>query len=283
MNLTAQVDDSEMTRLERRFAKIRLEQRRSALVTYIMAGDPSLEISQSILNALPEAGADIIELGMAFSDPMAEGPIIQNAAKRSLAAGITMPKTLEIVYNFRQRDKETPIILMGYFNPILKYGIKEFCHDAELAGVDGLIIVDLPPEEDYELQSAAHEKGISVIRLITPTTHDERLQKILENASGFIYYISMAGVTGTRTITPSSVVSYVNNIRRFTKLPVAVGFGIKGPEHVREIGKFSDAVVVGSAIVEKIGNYIKTYSSKSDANQLIKDVLDFVKSLRQAL
>lgn len=271
-----------MTRLERRFEELLIE-KRAGLITYIMAGDPMLEVSQNLLNSLPAAGADIIELGMAFSDPMADGPTIQEAANRALKAGITTAKTLEMVYKFRAKDKETPIILMGYYNPILHYGISEFCEDAEKAGVDGLIIVDLPPEEDAELQLAAKAKDIAVVRLISPTTPDERLAKILEHSSGFVYYISMAGITGTKSITASTVISYVNNIRRFTHLPVVVGFGIKTPEHVKEVGKFSNAVVVGSAIVSKIGAYVKTYSSKSDPNQLVKDIGNFVKSLREAL
>lgn len=283
MSLSIQIDDSHMSRLERRFAKLKLEEKRAALITYIMASDPTIEISEQILNALPEAGADIIELGMAFSDPMADGPTIQDAANRALSAGATMAKTLEILYKFRQKNSETPVILMGYYNPILRYGIKEFCHDANLAGADGLIIVDLPPEEDAELAHYADEKGISIIRLISPTTPEERLERILQNTSGFVYYISMAGVTGAKSVNPSTVVPYVNNIRRFTKLPVAVGFGIKSPEQAREIGKYADAVVVGSAIVNKIGDYAKTYSSKSDPKQLVKTITDFVKSLRSAL
>lgn len=271
-----------MSRLDKRFDKLNAE-KRAGLVTYIMAGDPILEVSQNILNALPAAGADIIELGMAFSDPTADGPVIQEAGNRALRAGINTARTLEMVYSFRQKDAETPIILMGYYNPLLHYGISEFCEDAEKAGVDGLIIVDLPPEEDAELQLATHKHGISMIRLVSPTTPDDRLEKILQNTSGFVYYISMAGVTGTKSITASSVVSYVNNIKRFTKLPVAVGFGIKTPEHVKEVAKFADAVVVGSAIVGKMGEYVKTYSSKSDPNQLVKNVSDFVKTLRSAL
>lgn len=271
-----------MSRLEKRFEKLKGE-KRAGLITYMMAGDPTIEVAQNILNSMPLNGADIIELGMAFSDPMADGPTIQDAANRGLAAGITTAKTLEMVYKFRQKDNETPIILMGYYNPILHYGISEFAEDAEKAGIDGLIIVDLPPEEDADLQLATRPRGISLIRLVSPTTHDERLKTILENAGGFVYYISMAGVTGTKSITASTVISYVNNIRRFTKLPVAVGFGIKTPEHVKEIAKFSDAVVVGSAIVSKIGDYAKTYSSKSDPNQLVKDIGSFVKSLREAL
>jgi len=194
-----------------------------------------------------------------------------------------VPKTLEMVYRFRQKNAETPLILMGYYNPLLHYGLKEFCHDAALAGVDGLIIVDLPPEEDAELSHFAREKGISIIRLISPTTNDERLQTVLQNTSGFVYYISMAGITGAKAVNPSTVGPYVANIKRFTKLPVAVGFGIKSAAHVREISNFADAVVVGSAIVGKIGEYAKNYSSKSDPKQLVKDIGVFVKSLRNVL
>lgn len=270
-----------MSRIAKVFEQVKKE-RRAALVTYIMTADPTIEISQQILNALPDAGADIVELGMAFSDPMADGPTIQDAANRGLSAGATIAKTLELLYNFRQKNKETPVILMGYYNPILKYGIKEFCHDANLAGADGLIIVDLPAEEDAELNLAANAKGISIIRLVSPTTPNERLEKILLNASGFVYYISMAGITGTKAITPNAVAPNVANIKNYTNLPVAVGFGIKKPEHVKEIAKFADAVVVGSSIVSQIGEYAKTYSSKSDPKQLVKNISAFVRQLKDA-
>ena len=271
-----------MTRIERKFEQLK-QQRRAALVTYVMTNDPTPEIAQDILNSLPAAGADIIELGMAFSDPMADGPTIQEAANRGLAAGATLVKTLESLYHFRQKDTETPVILMGYYNPILKYGLKEFCQDAKVAGADGFIIVDLPPEEERDFVHYANIQELALIKLIAPTTDEKRLEKILHTASGFVYYISMAGVTGTKSVNPSTVVPYVSAIKRHTKLPVAVGFGIKDATQVKEIAKFADAVVVGSSIVSKIGDYVKSYNSKSSPAQLKKDVLDFVKSLAAAL
>ena len=259
-----------MSRIEKTFAN--LKGKRAALITYIMAGDPSLEISQELLNSLPAAGADIIELGMPFSDPMADGIIIQDAANRALKAGMNTIKILEIVNHFRAQNTTTPIVLMGYYNPILHYGIENFCNDANTAGVDGLIIVDLPPEEDAELTAAALAKNISIIRLISPTTPEARLEKVLKNTSGFVYFISMAGITGTKTVDPAAVAPHVENIRRYSNLPVAVGFGIKTPEHVQAIAGVADAVVVGSAIVAKVANY-------KNKNEIV----EFVKLLSKAL
>lgn len=271
-----------MIRIENTFARLKKE-KRAGLITYIMTCDPTPTLSQEIFEALPAAGADIIELGMAFSDPMADGPTIQDAANRGLAAGASLKKSLEMVAAFRKKNNETPVILMGYFNPILKYGIKKFCFEAEKCGIDGLIIVDLPPEEDGEIVELARAKNIAIIRLISPTTGNERMEKVLKNTSGFVYYISMAGVTGVKTINPASVAPFVQNVKAHTSLPVAVGFGIKEPKQAREIARFSDAVVVGSALISKIGEYAKTYSSKSDPKKLVKDVAEFVKSLKDVI
>lgn len=271
-----------MSRIAATFERLKAE-RKVGLITYSMAYDPTPELSNQIIHTLAEAGADILEIGMAFSDPMADGPTIQEAGHRALKAGAKIRKTLEVCYNFRQKNNTTPIILMGYFNPIFKYGVREFCNDAALAGVDGLIIVDLPPEEENEITHAAKTKNIALIRLIAPTTPEHRLPQILENASGFVYYISMAGVTGTKTVNPHTIAPYVSNIRKYTKLPVAVGFGIKTPQNARDVAKYCDAVVVGSAIVEKIGDYANQYSSKSSAATLYQEVYDFVKSVKDAI
>ena len=271
-----------MSRIAQTFERLKAE-RRVGLITYSMAYDPTAELSSQIIHTLAEGGADILELGMAFSDPGADGPTIQEAGHRALKAGARIKKTLEIAYNFRQKNNHTPIILMGYFNPIFKYGLREFCNDAALAGVDGLIIVDLPPEEEGEIAYLATQKNLSLIKLIAPTTPEHRLETILQNASGFVYYISMAGVTGTKTVNPNTIAPYVSNIRKYTKLPVAVGFGIKTPQHAREVAKYADAVVIGSAIVEKIGDYADNYSSKSSPAQLNQEIYDFVRSVKTVI
>lgn len=269
-------------RIEKTFERLKNE-RKVGLITYSMAYDPTHELSTQIVHTLAEAGADVLEIGMAFSDPMADGPTIQEAGHRALKAGARIKRTLELCYSFRQKNDSTPIILMGYFNPIFKYGVREFCNDAALAGVDGLIIVDLPPEEEQEIATLAKNKGLSLIKLIAPTTPEHRLPYILENASGFVYYISMAGVTGTKTVNPHTIAPYVSNIRKYTKLPVAVGFGIKTPQNARDVAKYCDAVVMGSAIVEKIGDYANQYSSKSSPGQLNQEIFDFVKSVKEAI
>jgi tryptophan synthase alpha chain len=237
------------TRIDRRFAALK-EEGRAALVTFTMAGDPDYDTSLAIARALPKAGADIIELGMPFTDPMADGPAIQAAGLRALKAGQRMTQTLSLVRDFRKDDDQTPIILMGYYNPIYIYGNERFLADAKAAGVDGLIIVDLPPEEDEELCLPALKAGLNFIRLATPTTDDKRLPKVLTNTSGFVYYVSVTGVTGTAAPDPSKVTGAVARIKRHTLLPVAVGFGVKTAEQARAIAEGADGVVVGSALVD---------------------------------
>jgi len=239
------------TRIAETFERLSKEGRK-ALVTFITAGDPDLETSQRILDGLPEAGADIIELGMPFTDPMADGPAIQLASQRALKAGQTMEKTLDMVRRFRAQDDETPIVLMGYYNPVYVYGNERFLKDAKEAGVDGLIIVDLPPEEDAELCIPATRAGLNFIRLATPTTDDARLPKVLENASGFLYYVSITGVTGTRAPDVAAVSASVARIKGQTALPVCIGFGVKTPEQARALAAAADGVVVGSALVNAI-------------------------------
>ena len=238
-------------RITARFAEC-AAQRRPALVTFISAGDPDLATSTEILKGLPAAGADLIELGMPFSDPMAEGPPIQRASERALRGGQTMAKTLDMVRAFRKVDGATPIVLMGYYNPIYSYGNERFIADAKAAGADGVIVVDLPPEADDELCLPAMEKGLSFIRLATPTTDDKRLPSVLANTSGFVYYVSILGITGTASPDTSKVTSAVARIKRHTTLPVAVGFGVKTAEQAAAIGRTADGVVVGSALVNAI-------------------------------
>jgi tryptophan synthase alpha chain len=238
-----------VSRIDRRFAALRAEGR-AGLVTFITAGDPDLATSEALLARLPRAGADIIELGMPFTDPMADGPAIQAAGLRALKAGQRMTRTLSLVRDFRKDDDQTPIILMGYYNPIYIYGNERFLADAKAAGVDGLIIVDLPPEEDEELCLPALKAGLNFIRLATPTTDDKRLPKVLTNTSGFVYYVSVTGVTGTTAPDTSKVTGAVARIKRHTSLPVAVGFGVKTAEQARAIAEGADGVVVGSALVD---------------------------------
>ncbi|MFZ0094510.1 MAG: tryptophan synthase subunit alpha [Pseudolabrys sp.] len=237
------------TRIEKRFAALKKEGR-AALVTFTMAGDPDYETSLAIAKALPGAGADIIELGMPFTDPMADGPAIQAAGLRALKSGQRMTKTLAMVREFRKTDDETPIVLMGYYNPIYIYGNDRFLADAKAAGVDGLIIVDLPPEEDEELCLPTLKAGLNFIRLATPTTDDKRLPTVLTNTSGFVYYVSITGITGAAAPETGKVMTAVARIKRHTKLPVAVGFGVKTAEHARAIAEGADGVVVGSALID---------------------------------
>jgi tryptophan synthase alpha chain len=239
------------TRIDRRFAALRHEGR-SALVTFVTAGDPDYATSLAIAEALPGAGADVIELGMPFSDPMADGPAIQASGLRALHAGQTMAKTLRMVRRFRERNDETPIVLMGYYNPIYSYGNDRFLAEARDAGVDGLIIVDLPPEEDDELCLPALESGLNFIRLATPTTDDRRLPAVLANTSGFVYYVSILGITGSAAPDTTKVAAAVTRIKRHTILPVAVGFGVRTAEQARVIGREADGVVVGSALVNAV-------------------------------
>jgi len=241
------------TRIDKRFAALK-KQGRAAFVAFITAGDPDLETSFELMKKMPDAGADVIELGMPFSDPMADGPAVQYSSQRALKAGQTMAKTLEMVRHFRENDDETPIILMGYYNPIYVYPADKFLNDAREAGVDGLIIVDLPPETDRELCLPARDEGINFIRLATPTTDEKRLPAVLKNASGFLYYVSIAGVTGTAAPDPAIVHKQVARIKQSTDMPVAVGFGVKTRQQVSELAKGCDGVVVGSAIVGAIAD-----------------------------
>src|ERR1700728_1495268 len=236
-------------RIDRRFAALKKEGR-AALVTFTVAGDPDYDASLAILKALPRAGADVIELGMPFTDPMADGPAIQAAGQRALKAGQDMRKTLRAVRDFRGSDDATPIVLMGYYNPIYIYGVERFLADAVNAGVDGLIVVDLPPEEDAELCLPAMKAGLNFIRLATPTTDDKRLPTVLANTSGFVYYVSITGITGAAAPDAGRVAEAVKRIKRHTALPVCVGFGVRTAEQARAIARGADGVVVGSALVE---------------------------------
>ncbi|QUS55856.1 tryptophan synthase subunit alpha [Pseudovibrio brasiliensis] len=265
------------TRIDRRFAKLKAEGR-PALVTFITAGDPDLATSQAILDALPEAGSDVIELGMPFSDPMAEGVPIQLATQRSLAHGHTMDKTLQMVREFRKKDNDTPIVLMGYYNPIYVRGSAAFVKEAREAGVDGLIVVDVPAEADDELCIPAIEGGVNFIRLTTPTTDDKRLPTVLANTSGFVYYVSVTGVTGSAAADTTAVAQAVTRIKSHTDLPIAVGFGIKTAEQAEEIGKHADGVVVGSILVEAIRKSLDENGKAT--NQTQAAVTDLVSSLR---
>lgn len=250
-------------RMDKRFADLAAEGR-PALVTYFMGGDPDYASSLEIMKALPKAGSDVIELGMPFSDPMADGPAIQVAGQRALAGGQTLAKTIQMARDFRKEDDETPIVLMGYYNPIYIYGVERFLDDALEAGIDGLIVVDLPPEMDDELCIPALAKGINFIRLATPTTDEKRLPAVLKNTSGFVYYVSMNGITGSALPDPSLIGGAVGRIKAHTKLPVCVGFGVKTAEHARAIGASADGVVVGTAIVNQIASSL-TADGKASA------------------
>jgi tryptophan synthase alpha chain len=249
--------------MDKRFADLAAEGR-PALVTYFMGGDPDYASSLEIMTALPQAGADVIELGMPFSDPMADGPAIQLAGQRALKAGQTLAKTIQMARDFRRTDDATPIVLMGYYNPIYIYGVDRFLDEALEAGIDGLIVVDLPPEMDDELCIPALAKGINFIRLATPTTDEKRLPTVLKNTSGFVYYVSMNGITGSALPDPSLIGGAVSRIKAHTALPVCVGFGVKTAEHARAIGASADGVVVGTAIVNQIASSL-TADGKASA------------------
>ncbi|WP_454852923.1 tryptophan synthase subunit alpha [Rhizobium binxianense] len=251
-------------RMDKRFADLKAEGR-PALVTYFMGGDPDYETSLGIMKALPEAGADVIELGMPFSDPMADGPAIQMAGQRALKGGQTLKKTLQLAADFRKTNNTTPVVMMGYYNPIYIYGVEKFLDDALAAGIDGLIVVDLPPEMDDELCIPAIRKGINFIRLATPTTDEKRLPTVLRNTSGFVYYVSMNGITGSALPDPSLVSGAVGRIKQHTDLPVCVGFGVKTAEHAKVIGGSADGVVVGTAIVNQIATSL-TKDGKATAD-----------------
>ncbi|HGG05801.1 MAG TPA: tryptophan synthase subunit alpha [Aliiroseovarius sp.] len=259
-----------MTRIDQKFADLKADGK-TAFVSYIMAGDPDYETSLAVMKGLPGAGVDIIELGVPFTDPMADGPTIQLAGQRALAAGQTLQKTLDMAAEFRKSDDTTPIVLMGYYNPIYTHGVEDFLDAAKAAGIDGLIVVDLPPEEDDELCIPAQNAGLNFIRLATPTTDEKRLPKVLTNTSGFVYYVSITGITGAAEAQAKDVAPDVARIKAGTDLPVVVGFGIKTPSASRAIAGVADGVVVGSAIVERIGN------GDSPA-----EVLEFVRGLTDA-
>ncbi|HJT12637.1 MAG TPA: tryptophan synthase subunit alpha [Dongiaceae bacterium] len=273
------------SRIERRFAALK-SANRGGFVTFITAGDPNYALSLDLLRQLPAAGADVIELGMPFTDPMADGPAIQASSLRALRTGMTLKKTLQLVTEFRKDDNETPIILMGYYNPIYSYGVAAFLKDAKAAGVDGLIVVDLPPEEDEELCLPALKAGLNFIRLATPTTDDKRLPAVLRNTSGFVYYVSIAGITGTRSAANADVSAAVARLKRHTDLPIAVGFGIKTAEQAAAVAKVADAAVVGSALVSRIGAHVDDSGKASpraveDALALVRELSAGVRSARQ--
>ncbi|MBV1700360.1 MAG: tryptophan synthase subunit alpha [Hyphomicrobiales bacterium] len=268
------------TRITRLFARLKQEGR-AALVTFVVSGDPDYETSLALMRALPGAGADIIEFGMPFTDPMADGPVIQAAGLRALKAGQTLHKTLAMVRAFREGNADTPIILMGYFNPIYVYGVELFVRDAKAAGVDGLVVVDLPPEEDDELCLPAMAAGLNFIRLATPTTDDKRLPKVLQNMSGFVYYVSINGITGAATPDYSQVASAVARLKRHTDLPICVGFGVRDAQSAGEIASHADGVVVGTALVKALQNSL----DRDDRPTLrsIKDVTTLVQELAQGV
>ncbi len=256
-----------MTRIDDTFARLK-SQNKKAFVAYVMAGDPNYDTSLDLVKGLPAAGVDIIELGLPFTDPMADGPTIQLAGQRALEAGMTLEKTLDLAREFRKTDTTTPIVMMGYYNPIFSRGVDKFLVDAKDAGIDGLIVVDLPPEEDDELCIPAQKAGLNFIRLATPTTDDKRLPKVLQNTSGFVYYVSITGITGAAAAQATDVAPEVARIKSQTDLPIIVGFGVRTPETAKEIASVADGTVVGSAIVGELA------SGKS-----VADVLTFVKSL----
>ncbi|GAA0564353.1 tryptophan synthase subunit alpha [Halomonas salifodinae] len=262
-------------RIERRFAELKAANR-TGLVTFISAGDPDYDVSLEALLALPEAGADVIELGMPFTDPMADGPSIQKASLRALNAGQDMQRTLAMVRALRERENEIPLVLMGYYNPIYRMGVENFLSQASDAGVDGLIVVDLPPEHDDELCLPAREHNIHFIRLAAPTTDAKRLPLVLQNTSGFLYYVSSTGVTGMAAPTPERVEAEVNAIREHTDIPIGVGFGIRTPEQAKRIARFADAVVVGSALIE----CIEKAATPDEGTQA---VVDLTRSLAEAV
>jgi tryptophan synthase alpha chain len=266
-----------MSRIAKRFAELK-KANRAAFVPFITAGDPDSETTCALLEKLPGAGADLIELGVPFSDPMADGPAIQASSTRALEAGMTLPKVLELVRKFRRKDQATPIILMGYYNPIHAYGTARFAKDAAEAGVDGVITVDLPPEEDEVLRTPANAQGLDIVRLATPTTDDARLSAVLTGASGFLYYVSIAGITGTKSFAEGDVRAAVTRLQGASGLPCAVGFGIKTPEQAASIASFADAAVVGSAIVDRIAA-----GAGREKAELLGDVLEFCGALAQSV
>ncbi|HJU14899.1 MAG TPA: tryptophan synthase subunit alpha [Stellaceae bacterium] len=271
---------SAANRIERRFAALRAEGR-AGLVAYLTAGDPDRATSAALFRGLPGAGADLIEIGMPFSDPMADGPAIQAAGQRALQAGMTLSGTLALVRELRREDAATPIVLMGYYNPIYRYGAERFAGDAVAAGVDGVIIVDLPPEEDAELTDPARAAGLAFVRLATPTSDDKRLPVVLERASGFLYYVAIAGITGTRPLDTAAVRKAVARLRRFTALPIAVGFGIKNPDQAAAVARAADAAAVGSALVQRVADHLAPDGSAGPG--LVEAVLADVRALAEGV
>ena len=274
------------TRIDARFAKCAAEGR-AALVTFVMCGDPDLATSLDIVKALPGAGADVLEIGMPFTDPMADGPSIQAAGLRALKGGATLKKTLGLVADFRKEDADTPVVLMGYYNPIYVYGVDRFLADAQAAGVDGLIVVDLPPEEDSELCLPALSAGLNFVRLATPTTDDKRLPTVLRNTSGFVYYVSITGITGAAIPDYSRVAEAVARIKGHTSLPVAVGFGVKNAQSARAIAAHADGVVVGTALIDALKNSLDAQGRATSATvqavaDLVSDIASGVRGARRA-
>lgn len=263
-----------MSRLAQTFSKLKSEAR-AALISYVVAGDPNQGIGQDILDSLPESGVDIIELGIPFTDPMADGPTIQAADIRALNAGMTLKKTLDMVREFRVKNQTTPIVLMGYYNPVYIYGAAKFAVDAASAGVDGVLLVDLPPEEDGEIKGELIASGIDLIRLITPTSTGERLKKLVKDTSGFLYYVSIAGVTGTASINLESVQNKIREIRQVSDLPIAVGFGIRTIDDAKAVSKIADGVVIGSAFVNIV--------EKTIQNQIVSEISRASQSYADAL
>ena len=268
------------TRIDKRFAALK-EEGRTAFVTFTTAGDPDYETSLELLKRLPVAGADVVELGMPFSDPMADGPAVQASSQRALKAGQTMKKTLQMVREFRKQDNDTPIVLMGYYNPIYIYPVDAFIADCVEAGVDGLIVVDVPPEADDELCLPALKAGLNFIRLATPTTDAKRLPVVLTNTSGFVYYVSIAGITGTKAPDPGEVHAHVASIKKETELPVAVGFGVKTPDQARAIAQGADGVVVGSALVEALR--LSLDNDGRPGSETVEKVVDVVRHIASGL
>jgi tryptophan synthase alpha chain len=266
-----------VSRIASRFSDLQ-KQNRAAFVPFITAGDPDAETTAALLAKLPALGADLIELGVPFSDPMADGPAIQASSQRALKAGMTVPKVLELVRKFRKADEATPLVLMGYYNPIHAYGTARFVKDAAEAGVDGLITVDLPPEEDEVLRVPAAAQGLDIVRLATPTSDETRLATVLNGAGGFLYYVSITGITGTKSFTEADVRAAVARMKKACTLPCAVGFGIKTPEQAGRVASFADGAVVGSAIVEKIAA-----NAGRERAELVNDVLEFCASLAQSV
>jgi len=267
-----------MSRLAARFAALKKEGR-AAFVPFITAGDPDMETSFAILERLPACGADVIELGMPFTDPMADGPVVQASSVRALKAGASMAKILEMVKKFRRADKDTPLVLMGYYNPIHAYGTARFARDVAAAGVDGLIVVDLPVEEDEVLRVPAKAQGVDLVRFVTPTTDEARLKRIVADASGYLYYVSVAGVTGTKAVPEEEVRAAMMRVRAATSLPCTVGFGIRSPEQADAIAKVADGVVVGSAIVGKVAANLGLLKEEGGRDRLVAEVLALTKAL----